>query len=62
MLQRKRELEKTRTVRKSPRAQDIKKYYKELSSEEEPRKKPKMMSPKKENKEKLKSPKAKKVV
>ena len=49
--ERKRELEKGRTVRRSPRTQEVKQYYKETSSEEEVAKK----------KMKIKSPKGKKV-
>ena len=49
--ERKRELERGRTVRRSLRTQQIKRYYKETSSEEEVAKK----------KLKIKSPKGKKV-
>ena len=52
--ERKRKRERTRKIRKSPRAHDVKVYYKESTSEEEVGKK-KRKSP-------VKSPKGKKVV
>ena len=54
--ERKRKRERTRKIRKSPRAHDVKVYYKESTSEEEVgQKKRKLRSP-------VKSPKGKKVV
>ena len=53
-LERKKQRERTRKIRKSPRSKDMKVYYKESTSEEEVKKKPKVKSP-------VRSPKGKKV-
>ena len=44
--ERQKELKKGRTIKRSPRTQEVKRYYKETSSEEEEKKKLKIKSPK----------------